>query len=87
MSKEITEGEKAKMFLTILQAALHHPGENPHHLAMQEGERRLCFPQLALVPMGCICRIQMSLSLKIFIQKLYKKNILFHMALHLMCSY
>lgn len=28
MSKEITEGEKAKMFLTILQAALHHPGEN-----------------------------------------------------------
>lgn len=40
MSKEIAEVGKAKMFLTILQAALHSPGENPHDLAVQEGRRK-----------------------------------------------
>ena len=78
MSKEIAEVGKAKMFLTILQAALHSPGENPHDLAVQEGGRRLWFPQLVLVPMGCICRIQMPLSLKIFVQKLWEEYIVLY---------
>lgn len=68
MSKEITEGE-GKMFLTILQAAL--PSWGGHITCpCRRARGGYGFPQLALVPMGCICRIQMSLSLKIFIQKL-----------------
>ena len=47
-----------------LTAVLCHPGENPHHLAVQKVGGRLWFPQAALVPMGCIYWILQSLSLQ-----------------------